>query len=102
MATAAPSAIDRMRDIGPSLWRRPSRSQTRFPEMKRDSSAVTVEQLIQTGAAQFERSGVWFGHGTDNAYDEAAELVFFAAGLSHEDAAEAYPRALDPQQVAGA
>ena len=70
--------------------------------MKRDSRAVTVEQLIQEGAAQFERAGVWFGHGTDNAYDEAAELVFFAAGLRHEDAASAYPRALDAQQVASA
>ena len=70
--------------------------------MKRDLRAVTVEQLIREGAAQFERAGVWFGHGTDNAYDEAAELVFFAAGLRHEDAAEAYPRALDAQQVASA
>jgi ribosomal protein L3 glutamine methyltransferase len=70
--------------------------------MKRDSSAVTVEQLIQRGAAQFERAGVWFGHGTDNAQDEAAELVFFAAGLRHEDAAKAYPRTLDVKQVESA
>jgi ribosomal protein L3 glutamine methyltransferase len=67
--------------------------------MKRDSRAVTVEQLIQKGAVAFERAGVWFGHGTDNAYDEAAELVFFAAGLKHEDAAAAYPRRLDPEQI---
>jgi ribosomal protein L3 glutamine methyltransferase len=67
--------------------------------MKRDSRAVTVEQLIQKGAARFQRAGVWFGHGTDNAYDEAAELVFFATGFRHEDAAAAYPRTLDAAQV---
>jgi ribosomal protein L3 glutamine methyltransferase len=70
--------------------------------MKRDSRAVTVGQLVQEGAAQFERAGVWFGHGTDNAYDEAAELVFFAAGLRHEEAAESYPRTLEAQQIASA
>jgi ribosomal protein L3 glutamine methyltransferase len=56
---------------------------------------VTVEQLIRQGAEAFERAEIWFGHGTDNALDEAAELVFFGAGLRHEDAAEAYPRELD-------
>jgi ribosomal protein L3 glutamine methyltransferase len=69
------------------------------PQMKRAASSVTVEQLIQKGAARFERAGVWFGHGTDNAHDEAAELVFFAAGLRHEDAAQEYSRALDVQQI---
>jgi ribosomal protein L3 glutamine methyltransferase len=51
---------------------------------------ATVEQLIHYGTLLFEQSRLWFGHGTDNAFDEAAELVFFGAGLRHEDAAEAY------------
>jgi ribosomal protein L3 glutamine methyltransferase len=67
--------------------------------MKRNVSSVTVEQLIQNGAARFERAGLWFGHGTDNAYDEAAELVFFAAGFRHENAAQVYSRALDAGQI---
>ena len=51
---------------------------------------ATVEQLIHYGTLLFEQSQLWFGHGTDNAFDEAAELVFFGAGLRHEDAADVY------------
>jgi len=55
---------------------------------------ATVEQLIHYGTLLFEQAELWFGHGTDNAFDEAAELVFFAAGLRHEDAADVYSRQL--------
>jgi ribosomal protein L3 glutamine methyltransferase len=55
---------------------------------------ATVEQLIHYGTLLFEQSELWFGHGTDNAFDEAAELVFFGAGLRHEDAADVYSRQL--------
>lgn len=54
------------------------------------TSSATVEELIQHGAALFEQAGLWFGHGSDNAVDDAAELAFFGAGLRHEDAAQAY------------
>jgi ribosomal protein L3 glutamine methyltransferase len=43
---------------------------------------------------------VYFGHGTANARDEAAELVFFVAGLAHSLGASAYARDLRPRQVA--
>jgi ribosomal protein L3 glutamine methyltransferase len=59
---------------------------------------ATVEQLIQHGAALFDAAGLWFGHGTDNSFDEAAELVFFAAGFRHEQAAEVYGRRLSAAQ----
>lgn len=62
------------------------------------TSSATVEQLIQRGAALFEQAGLWFGHGSDNAVDEAAELVFFGAGLRHEDAGQAYSVQLTPAQ----
>lgn len=59
---------------------------------------MTVEQLIRHGADQLERAQVCFGHGTDNAWDEAAELVFYGAGLRHEDAPEVYPMMVPAEQ----
>jgi ribosomal protein L3 glutamine methyltransferase len=63
------------------------------------SPPITVGQLIREGAEHFERAQLWFGHGTDNAVDEAAELVFFGAGLRHEDAAQVYDRTLRADQL---
>ncbi|HVF17178.1 MAG TPA: 50S ribosomal protein L3 N(5)-glutamine methyltransferase [Steroidobacteraceae bacterium] len=62
-------------------------------------SSITVAQCIQHGAKKFDAAGLTFGHGTDNAVDEAAELVFFAADLQHEDAASVYGQTLTPQQI---
>jgi ribosomal protein L3 glutamine methyltransferase len=59
---------------------------------------ATTEQLIRFAAEAFQDAGLWFGHGTDNAIDEAAELVFFAAGFRHEQADEVYGQRLTDQQ----
>jgi ribosomal protein L3 glutamine methyltransferase len=59
---------------------------------------ATVAQLISFAAERFAIAELWFGHGTDNAVDEAAELVFFAAGLRHDQADEAYGQKLKPAQ----
>ena len=54
--------------------------------------APTVEDLICGGARAFDRAGLAYGHGMDNATDEAAALVFHSLGLDHADAAAAYGR----------
>lgn len=65
---------------------------------KRSDPDQTVAQLIRQGAKRFEAARLWFGHGSDNAFDEAAELVLFGAGLRHEDAPAVYEVRLNDQQ----
>ena len=61
---------------------------------------VTVDQLIRQIGEQFAAAGLNYGHGTDNAFDEAAWLVFAQLGLSHDDAPAAYEQTVAPDKVA--
>jgi ribosomal protein L3 glutamine methyltransferase len=65
-----------------------------------DRAPLTVRQLIEQGAYSFDDAKLWFGHGSDNAFDEAAELVLFGAGLRHEDAPAVYDEPVDEHQRA--
>ncbi len=63
--------------------------------------APTVAELVRYGAGEFERAGLAFGHGTENAVDESAALVFHALGLDHARAEEAYQLRPEASDVAG-
>jgi ribosomal protein L3 glutamine methyltransferase len=44
----------------------------------------TAGELVASAERRLRRARVFFGHGTDNARDEAAALVFHVMGLSHD------------------
>ncbi len=59
---------------------------------------MTVGRAIEQSAVALLRARAYFGHGTDNARDEAAELVFFVARIPHELGAAAYGKQLTAPQ----
>lgn len=53
----------------------------------RNEYPATIGGMIEWCARRLEQGDVFFGHGTDNAFDEAAALVIGAAGLDQAAAA---------------
>ncbi|MGS2717080.1 50S ribosomal protein L3 N(5)-glutamine methyltransferase [Eionea flava] len=59
-----------------------------FPEALVNTPPSTIAECIDAGAIFFEQAQLFFGHGTDNAQDEALWLAFSALGLSFDVSAE--------------
>ncbi len=60
----------------------------------------TVGAAIERCALALRRARVHFGHGTADAWDEAAEMVFFVARIPHEFGERAYTRPLTARRSA--
>jgi ribosomal protein L3 glutamine methyltransferase len=62
---------------------------------------MTVIELIEQSAAQLEAADVGYGHGTANAFDEAAWLVLWALKLPLDDLDSVAKDAVSQQDIAG-
>lgn len=59
---------------------------------------MTLIELVEASAARLAAAGVAFGHGTANAFDEAAWLVLWQLGLPLDDLDGVADMAISPQQ----
>lgn len=65
-----------------------------------NDSGFRVGELIAEIAEGFGTAGLFFGHGTASATDEAAALVYFVCGLEHDGDESVYERPVAGAQVA--
>lgn len=60
---------------------------------------MKVGEYINEVAVQFEQAGLFYGHGTDNADDEALYLVFSYLGLDYAGDESQFERILNDKEV---
>ena len=61
---------------------------------------MTVIELIELMRARLDQAGVCFGHGTENAFDEAAWLVLWQLGLPLDDLDGVAEEGVDADELA--
>ena len=64
-------------------------------EHSSDDRPQTIGQALQYCCVALESSDVYFGHGTDNAWDEAVQLVLSVCGLPPDASDAVLPQPLD-------
>lgn len=52
--------------------------------MKQTQALVTIRDFIRYATTEFNKNGLYFGHGTDNAWDEAANLILHTLHLPYD------------------
>ncbi len=65
-----------------------------------DTKQPTVIELIEAGARQLDAAGVAYGHGTTNAFDEAAWLVLWQLGLPLDELDTVAAHTVHPEEQA--
>jgi ribosomal protein L3 glutamine methyltransferase len=48
------------------------------------SELITIRDFLRYATSRFNQAGLYFGHGTDNAWDEAAGLIMHTLHLPHD------------------
>ena len=75
-----------------------SRTSTAIMSTGDQPQMPNVGQAISQLARELADAQIYLGHGTASPRDEAAAIVFYAAGLDHQQTENAYERRLDSMQ----